>query len=159
NGGGQLDDEGNIIERIGQGLVDLAGQRTEGIGHGVGDLRDRVRGQHLGVRVEAVEVGGVAALDDLREIDLDVTVGEIDRHDPGLVLERLIDDVLDDAVERIADFRADGRVVAADIQFCESEHIEVIDADAGQIVDQTLFADDVFEGAACTVDDLIESAG
>src|SRR5699024_10562557 len=90
----QFDDEVNVIERIGQGLVDLAGQSTEGIGHGVGDLRDRVRGQHLGVRVEAVEVRGVAALDDLREIDLDVTVGEIDRHDPGFVFKCLVDDVL-----------------------------------------------------------------
>jgi hypothetical protein len=33
------------------------------------------------------------------------------------------------------------------------------DADTGEVVDQALFADDVFEGAACTVDDLIESAG
>src|SRR5699024_9457229 len=143
----QLDDEVNVIERIGQGVIDLAGQSTEGIGHGIGDLRDRVRGEHLGVRVEAVEVRGVAALDDLREIDLDVTVGEIDRHDAGLVLERLVDDVLDDAVEGIADLDGHLSVVSADID--RSDAGIQIQADAGQVVDQALFADDVFEGAAC----------
>src|SRR5699024_5574627 len=138
-----FDDEVNVIERIGQGLVDLAGQGTEGIGHGIGDLRDRVRGQHLGVRVEGVEGRGVAALDELREIDLDVTVGEIDRHDHGIVLERLVDDVRDDAVEGITDLDGHPGVVDADID--RGDAGIQIQADAGQIVDQALFADDVYE--------------
>ncbi len=147
----------HIVESVGQSVIELVAQTAQSIGHTGGDGGDGVRGQHLGVGSQTVEVLGVCTLDDLCQIDGDVAVFEVHPNRAALCSELFVDDVFDDAVERVADLDRYSGSGSADLDR-GNPGVEV-DADACELTEQPGFTDGAFERGARGIDEFGELSG
>ena len=153
--GWQFDRHCNIVECVPKCFGELSGHRAQCFCHRVGDFRDRISGENLSIGIEIVQVGGVSAAHNLRQVDVDLTGAEVDFDDPGLISQFLIDQVFNDRVESSFGVHGDRGGFASDLNLREPENIEV-DSNGAQLIEEAIRTEGIIECGTCSSDDLVQ---